>query len=182
MENTTLLQENNVQGDDQDNARTDPIPPDWTSLPTPAVPKPDRAAYEPARRAELDVRRFDLHQLLNYLRPLGNRGNNMVEGFWILKIQPPPVTRGGLIMFTRGRVFGGDNAFTWVGTYSMSDRVLKGRVRVHKFDPKVKSVLGLNGDYDMHFSGILSGDLITGTAMIANKPQHSLRMEKYAQL
>ena len=108
----------------------------------------------------------------------------MVEGFWIIKIQPPPVTSGGVIMFTRGKIFGGDNAFTWVGTYSESEQVLKGRVRVHNFDPEIKSVLGVEGDYDMHFSGILSGDLITGTAMIANQPQHSLalRMEKYAQL
>jgi hypothetical protein len=77
MENTPLLQESNMQTDDQDNTRPDPIPPDWTWLPTPAAPKPDRAAYEAARRAELDdVRRLDLHyrQLLNYLRPLGNSG------------------------------------------------------------------------------------------------------------
>jgi T3SS negative regulator,GrlR len=108
----------------------------------------------------------------------------MIEGFWILKILPPPVTSGGVIMFTSGRIFGGDNAFTWVGTYSVTNTALKGRVRVHNFDPEIKSVLGVDGDYDMHFSGILSGDVITGTAMIANQPQHSLglRMEKYAQI
>jgi hypothetical protein len=74
METTTLLQESNMQAD---NARSDPIPPDWTWLPTPAAPQPDRVAYEAARRAELDdVRRLDLHyrQLLNYLRRLGNSG------------------------------------------------------------------------------------------------------------
>jgi hypothetical protein len=38
-------------------------------------------------------------------------------------------------------------------------------------------VLGVNGDYDMHFSGILDGDVITGTAMIANQPQHSLAID-----
>jgi hypothetical protein len=107
----------------------------------------------------------------------------MVEGFWILKIQPPPVTSGGVIMFTHGKVYGGDNAFTWVGTYTVNDQILKGRVRVHNFDPEIKSVLGVDGDYDMHFSGTLSDDVITGTAMIANQPQHSLalRMEKHAQ-
>jgi hypothetical protein len=108
----------------------------------------------------------------------------MIEGFWILKIHPPPVTTGGVIMFLRGKIFGGDNGFTWVGTYSESGHVLKGRVRVHNFDSDIKSVLGVDGDYDMHFSGTLSGDVITGTAMIANQPQHSLalRMEKYATL
>jgi hypothetical protein len=93
----------------------------------------------------------------------------MIEGFWILKIQPPPVTSGGVIMFTQGKIFGGDNGFTWVGTYSVSGQMLKARVRVHNFE---------------HFSGVLDGDVITGTAMIANQPQHSLglRMEKRAQI
>ena len=107
----------------------------------------------------------------------------MVEGFWILRIEPPPMSSGGIIMFIRGKVFGGDNAFTWLGSYSMNGQVVKGRVRVHNFDPEIKSVLGVKGDYEMHFSGILSGTIITGTAMITNQPQHSLalRIEKAAE-
>lgn len=108
----------------------------------------------------------------------------MIEGFWILKIQPPPVTTGGVAIFINGKVFGGDNGFTWVGTYTGDERLVKGRVRVHNFDPDIKSVLGVEGDYDMYFSGNIEGDLITGTAMVANQPQHSLaiRLEKRAQL
>jgi hypothetical protein len=34
-------------------------------------------------------------------------------------------------------------------------------------------VLGVPGDYDLHFSGNVQGDTITGTAMLANQPQHS---------
>jgi T3SS negative regulator,GrlR len=107
----------------------------------------------------------------------------MLDGFWILKILPP-VTSGGVILFTQGKVFGGDSGFSWVGTYSVNDGLLKARVHVHNFDPEIKSVLGVDGDYDMHFSGTLNGTLITGTAMIANQPQHSLgiRLEKYAEL
>jgi hypothetical protein len=65
-----------MQNDDQDNTRPDPIPPDCPWLPTPAAPRPDRVAYEAARRAELDdIRLLDLQyrQLLNNLRALGNR-------------------------------------------------------------------------------------------------------------
>jgi hypothetical protein len=52
------------------------------------------------------------------------------------------------------------------------------------FDPDVKSVLGMPGDYDMHFSGNIQGDTIAGTAMIANQPQHTiaLRLTKRANL
>ena len=108
----------------------------------------------------------------------------MLEGFWILKILPPPVASGGVILFMNGKVFGGDSGFTWVGVYTVNDRLLKARVRVHNFDTDIKSVLGVEGDYDMHFSGTLDGTLITGTAMVANQPQHSLaiRIEKYSEL
>lgn len=108
----------------------------------------------------------------------------MVEGFWILKIETPQYTSGGVVFFVNGKVFGGDNGFTWVGTYTGDDRLMKGRVHVHNFDPGVSSVLGIPGDYDMHFSGTVEGDTITGTAMLANQPQQSLpiRMMKRANL
>lgn len=108
----------------------------------------------------------------------------MVDGFWILKILPPPVTTGGVIMFTNGKIFGGDNGFAWIGTYALTDKLVRARVRIHNFDPDIKSVLGVDGDYDMHFTGTLEGDSITGTAMIANQPQHTLaiRIERHAQL
>jgi hypothetical protein len=112
-------------------------------------------------------------------------GCMMIEGMWILKILPPPVTSGGVVVFMNGKILGGDNGFTWVGSYSISDTMIKGRVHVHNFDPDIQSVLGVPGDYEMHFSGTLeSENLITGTAMIANQPQHSLALSisKYAAL
>lgn len=108
----------------------------------------------------------------------------MIEGLWILQILPPPVTSGGVAVFVNGKIFGGDNGFSWVGTYAISGNLIKGRVHVHNFDPEIQSVLGVPGDYDMHFSGNLEADVIIGTAMIANQPQHSLamRLQKRAPL
>jgi hypothetical protein len=83
MKTTTLLQESNMQADEQFNSRPNSVPLDWSWVPTPAPPKPNRAAYEAARRAELDdVRRLDQNyrQLLNYLRPLGIRGDDDLWG------------------------------------------------------------------------------------------------------
>ncbi|MDR3722562.1 MAG: hypothetical protein P4L00_13250 [Candidatus Acidoferrales bacterium] len=98
----------------------------------------------------------------------------MVDGFWILQITRPEFTTGGVMMFTKGKVFGGDNAFAWIGTYDETAGILKARVDVIHFDPSVESVLGIPGDYEMHFSGTVKGDVITGTAMIANQPHKSL--------
>lgn len=88
------------------------------------------------------------------------------------------------MVFANGKIFGGDSGFAWVGTYTRNMNIIKGRVRVHNFDPDVVSVLGVAGDYEMHISGNIEGDTISGTAMIANQPQHSLaiRLFKRANL
>jgi hypothetical protein len=108
----------------------------------------------------------------------------MVEGFWILRIETSQFTTGGVCIFLKGKIFGGDNGFTWVGTYSGDDRLIKGRVHVHNFDPTVQNVLSIPGDYDMHFSGNVTGDEITGTVMVGGQPQHSLpvRLTRRANL
>ena len=103
----------------------------------------------------------------------------MLDGLWILQIQPPPVSNGGIVVFINGKILGGDSGFTWVGTYTGNDQLIKGRVHVHNFDPNIKSVLGVTGDYDMYFSGNVQGETIIGTAMIANQPQYSLGVRLY---
>ena len=108
----------------------------------------------------------------------------MVEGFWILQIETPQQTSGGVCVFLNGKIFGGDNGFTWIGTYTSDDKLIKARVNVHNFDKSVQSVLGIPGDYEMHFSGNVQGNMITGAAMLAGQPQHSLacRLLKRASL
>jgi hypothetical protein len=81
----------------------------------------------------------------------------MLDGLWILQILPPPVASGGIVVLINGKIFGGDSGFTWVGTYRADERLLKGRVHVHNFDPGIKSVLGIEGDYDMDVSGQYTG-------------------------
>lgn len=108
----------------------------------------------------------------------------MLDGFWILRIETTQYTSGGVCVFINGKIFGGDNGFAWAGTYTGDDKLVKARVHVHHFDPTVPSVLGIPGDYDMHFSGNIQGDTIVGTAMLANQPQHSfpIRLTKRANL
>jgi T3SS negative regulator,GrlR len=107
----------------------------------------------------------------------------MVEGFWILRIERPEGS-GGVVLFMKGKLFGGDNGFAWTGTYQEFDKILKGTIAVHHFDRAVPSILGIDGDYELHFSGDVRGDTIIGTAIIAAQPQHSLgvRLTKMADL
>jgi hypothetical protein len=108
----------------------------------------------------------------------------MVDGFWILQVQIPEFTSGGVAVFIGGKVFGGDNGFTWIGTYEEGNRLVKARVNVHNFDPAVQSVFGIKGDYELHFSGNVQGYVITGSAILASQPQKTLgiRLTKKANL
>ena len=108
----------------------------------------------------------------------------MVDGFWILQVQILEFSSGGVAVFLKGKVYGGDNGFSWVGTYEEEGRQVKARVNVHNFDPAVQSVFGIIGDYELHFSCNVQGDVITGTALLANQPQKSLgiRLTKRANI
>ena len=79
-------------------------------------------------------------------------------------------------MFIKGKVYGGDNGFSWVGTYAEEAQLVKARVNVHNFDPAVQSVFGITGDYELYFSGNIQGDVITGTAMLTNQSLDDWRM------
>lgn len=98
----------------------------------------------------------------------------MVEGFWTLKIESGQYTAGGVAVLVGGKIFGGDNGFTWVGAYAEDDLVLKGRLQVRNFDPAIQSLFGIAGDYEMYFSGNLDGDVVTGTAVVSRQPQYNL--------
>lgn len=99
----------------------------------------------------------------------------MVEGFWILEIKTPQFISGGVVIFVGTKIFGGDNGFTWMGTFQESGNIVKARVAVHKFDATIQSVMGeMPDDYEMHFSGTVQGGTISGTAIVSNQPQHSL--------
>lgn len=108
----------------------------------------------------------------------------MVEGFWVLYFETPQFTGGGVAMLLNGRIFGGDDGFTWIGTYTGDERLFKGRVMVRNFNPSVQSIFGIGGDYEMHISCNVDGDQISGTAMVAGQPQNTvgLRMLKKANL
>jgi hypothetical protein len=62
--------------------------------------------------------------------------------------------------------------------------MVKARALIRNFDPAIPSGFGIPGDYEMDISAVLQDDKMTGTAMIANQPQHSLgiRLTKKANL
>jgi hypothetical protein len=88
------------------------------------------------------------------------------------------------VVFSSGKLFGGETGFYYIGTYESDGQMVKARALIRNFDPAIPSGFGIPGDYEMDISAVLQDDKMTGTAMIANQPQHSLgiRLTKKANL
>lgn len=87
----------------------------------------------------------------------------MVEGFWIVQYEGLNGKGGGVAIFTRGQIFGGDSATTYIGKYQADDKTIKGRVSVHNFITGVVSATGIEGDYDLEITGTIEGEIIKAT-------------------
>jgi hypothetical protein len=88
---------------------------------------------------------------------------HMVEGFWIVQYEGLKDKGGGVAVFTKGQILGGDSGTTYIGNYQTDEKTIKGRVRIHNFLPGVVSVIGVEGDYDLDVAGTIEGDVIKGT-------------------
>jgi len=84
----------------------------------------------------------------------------MVEGFWIVQYEGMQGSGGGVVMFTKGKVFGGDTGYTYLGSYESRGNALKARVMVRNFIAGIPSVVGITGDFELSIEGTIEGDVI----------------------
>lgn len=97
----------------------------------------------------------------------------MVDGLWVVQYVGMQGSDNGVIVLTNGKVLGGDNGFTYIGTYEQMDNGLKATVKVHNFDPKISSVLSFPGGFTVQLDlrwegeGTLQGQgtLVDGSAV-----------------
>jgi hypothetical protein len=92
----------------------------------------------------------------------------MVEGFWIVQYEGMKGNGGGVAVFIKGKVFGGDTGYTYLGSYEIQGNSVKAHVVCHNFLPNVPSVLGVVGDFELDIDGKLEGDTIQGTGSLPN--------------
>jgi hypothetical protein len=92
----------------------------------------------------------------------------VVEGFWIVQYEGMNGNGGGVAMFIRGRVFGGDAGYTYLGSYETNGDSVSAYVEVRSFLPDVPSVIGIIGDFELDIEGNLDGDVIKGMGSLRN--------------
>ena len=100
----------------------------------------------------------------------------MIEGFWIVQFAGMEGKGGGVVVLSKGQVFGGDSAYTYLGTYEGSSEKFKASIRVQNFEPAIGNVLGIRGDFDLSFSLILKGNELTGDASTPAAPGFGLKV------
>ena len=93
----------------------------------------------------------------------------MVEGFWIVQYEGVQGNGGGVAVFMKGHVLGGDTGFIYTGTYQTNEQELSARVKVRNFLPEVPSVLGVKGDFELALKGTVAGSIIKAAASLVGQ-------------
>ncbi len=108
----------------------------------------------------------------------------MLDGLWIVQYHGPQGVGGGVVVFMKGQVLGGDSGFTYVGTYELKGDLLKAKVSVKNFDASVPNVLGMPGNFELLIEGKFKNDTIDGTGALATHPDTKIvvRLSKQHRL
>jgi len=107
-----------------------------------------------------------------------------MEGFWIVQYEGMQGNGGGVAMFIKGQVFGGDTGYTYLGTYTTQGNSVKARVMVRNFIPGIPSVVGITGDFELSIDGLVEGNVVNGTGSLVGvqRPGIALRLSKRADI
>lgn len=108
----------------------------------------------------------------------------MLDGLWIVQYHGPGGVGGGVVIFTKGQVLGGDSGFAYVGSYEEKGEALKARVSATHFDPNIPSVLGVPGNHDLLIEGKIKDDTIEGTGALVSHPDSKIvvRLRRHHKL
>ena len=94
----------------------------------------------------------------------------MYEGLWIVQYAGMEGKDAGVVVLTQGKVLGGDNAFTYIGTYRQIENGLEASVLVQNYNSSIGNVLGIKGDFTLVLrvksvsSGVMEGEGTTPAA------------------
>jgi len=97
----------------------------------------------------------------------------MVDGFWIIQYEGMQGNGGGVVLFTKGKVFGGDTGYYYLGSYESRN-----------FIPSIPSVVGITGDFELSIEGTVEGEVMNATGRLVgvNKPGLALKLWKRAEV
>ena len=93
----------------------------------------------------------------------------MIEGLWIVQYEGTQGEGAGVVVFMQGRLLGGDFGYTYEGNYTIQDSWMAASIHVANFLPKIPSVLGYVGDFDLEFQAPVTDRVIQGTMTLVGQ-------------
>ena len=101
----------------------------------------------------------------------------MIEGFWVVQFAGLEGKDGGVAVLLKGRVLGGDNAYTYIGTYEGSGSEYRASILVQNFNPSIGDVMGIQGDYTLNLVLKLQGNELEGQGSTPSAPGFNMRVK-----
>lgn len=93
----------------------------------------------------------------------------MIDGLWAVQFVGVQGNGGGVVVFMKGHVLGGDSGFVYTGSYQSEENVITARVMVRNLLTGVPNVLGIQGDFELNVKGTVEGNTIKGSASLAKQ-------------
>jgi hypothetical protein len=108
----------------------------------------------------------------------------MIDGLWVVQYEGTQGEGAGVVVFTNGRVLGGDFGYTYEGNYVIQDNWVAASIHVANFLPNVPSVLGYVGDFDAELKAPIRDTVIQGALSLIGQPGTSIavKLTKKAEL
>jgi hypothetical protein len=101
----------------------------------------------------------------------------MYEGFYIVQFAGMEGKGGGVAVISNGRIFGGDNAYTYTGQYEVKSGGILATVDVQNFEPSIGNVMGIKGNYTLALSLTLQGGVLVGQGVIPSVPGFGIKVK-----
>jgi len=86
-----------------------------------------------------------------------------LEALWTIQIEAAGEWRtGGIVVFDRGRVFGGDSHYYYFGSYAEERNLIRGEARIVHYNGPLGTGFGNSPDFVVVLEARRSGGIING--------------------
>ena len=100
-----------------------------------------------------------------------------VKGLWTVEFRSDTGSMGfGTVILDGGRIMGGDAGYYYLGKYEIAGNVIKGEVRVQKYNPGHVSIFGPLTTFNIKLSGGTAAPEMRLTGNVQEHPEMSLSL------
>lgn len=104
-----------------------------------------------------------------------------INGLWSISFWGPYGSTGtGIIVFCDGKIYGGDPAYFYTGTYSLNNNELKAAAHIKHYQGAPDNIFGPVSQIDLVFEGAVSNQFIMGYGFEPRNPgqRMSFKMQR----